>query len=189
MLGSVRQVYWLPSFAQDWSISYPILSILPLFLQKPCPCTFLHYCAPLHRSLSNILDPQICILISCKVPVCLQFFESQFVSCLCLLSCQSSLRLRILFMASHFSWYPIWQDLWSDNLTEINIPSSISVTDQVCVSLLPPLPLVSHVCVSLYSCLWLLPFLVLPFCIEQVLDRIPLRAQTLSFTHPYKRYF
>lgn len=88
-----------------------------------------------------------------------------------------------------FPWYPIWQDLWPDNLTEINIPSSMSVTDQVCVSLLPLLPFVSQVCVSLCSCFWLPPLLVLPFCIEKVLDWIPLKDQTLPFHMPLQKYF
>lgn len=51
-----------------------------------------------------------------------------------------------------------------------------SVTDQLLLSL----TFVGWVCVCLCSCLWLSPFLNIPFCDEKVLGQTPLKEQTLS---------
>lgn len=67
-----------------------------------------------------------------------------------------------------------------------HIPLSITVTDQVCFLLLLSLLFVSQVYVFVYYCLWLPPFLVILLCIEQGLNQIPLKEQTLSpSTYPY----
>lgn len=72
----IRQVHQ----PADWHAIIPVLhsflSILPLFLPSPpssARCMF----TPSH---SNTLNPQVCILLSCKVPVCLQFLDTSSTS-------------------------------------------------------------------------------------------------------------
>lgn len=166
----------------------------------PSPCTL---GVPWHSvtdPISNILHLQGCTLANCNVRDCLQFLDCPSISMadqVCFLSLfLLCLSVRFVSLCLFSLWLPpfpqylIGQGPSSDNLNEINIPIfrihlSISVSDQVWFFLLPPL-FVHQVCVSICSCLWLSSFLIIPFCINKLLDQTPLKEQTLSpSTYPY----
>jgi len=110
--------------------------------------------AGFHWPLSNMLEPQVCIITSCKVPVCMKLLANPpitvtrkvfflvFVSVM--FACQVWASLYFVYGFPFFLSVPFDKPTPSDNPAGINIPTfhiplPISVVDEAWVSPPPPL--------------------------------------------------